>query len=340
MDMTFTKLMVDTAHGVNAENYSSTDSNEAIRNRFREVMGVAKDCSRKELHRAIRRHKQDIYEVIEDTVEDLKVSGWNANPFFTTYVEQKNIALGDVNDFYVEDDSLLTISKFAGNHHDLIRQKLGSGESFTVKTSWYGVKIYAEFEQMMLGNIDWVGFVRKIYSSWDNFVNGMIYEAFMDVEKVLPPEFIKTGTLTAEGVEELANKVADQSGSECVIFGTRTALSKLFKICDVNWISENMKEQRNTTGLIGYVNGIRLVQIPQVYEAGTRNALIDNKKLLFMPVRPDFRPIKFINEGDSYFNEVTDRETNVDMTIEAEYMSKIGVGVVMNLNFGIYKEIA
>ena len=51
MDMTFTKLMVDTAHGVNAENYSAADSTEAIRNRFREVLGVAADCSRKEMHR-------------------------------------------------------------------------------------------------------------------------------------------------------------------------------------------------------------------------------------------------------------------------------------------------
>lgn len=161
MDMTFTKLMVDTAHGVNAENYSAADSTEAIRNRFREVLGVAADCSRKEMHRAIRRHKQDIYEVIEDTIEDLRVSGWNDNPFFNEYVEQKNIALGDVNDFYVEDDSLLTISKFSGNHHDLIRQKLGAGESFTVKTSWYGVKIYTDFELMMLGKIDWASFIHS-----------------------------------------------------------------------------------------------------------------------------------------------------------------------------------
>lgn len=340
MDMTFTKLMIDTAHGVNAENYSAADSTEAIRNRFREVLGVAADCSRKEMHRAIRRHKQDIYEVIEDTIEDLRVSGWSDNPFFNEYVEQKNIALGDVNDFYVEDDSLLTISKFSGNHHDLIRQKLGAGESFTVKTSWYGVKIYTDFELMMLGKIDWASFIQKIYKSWDNFVNGMIYEAFMDVEKVLPPEFVKTGTITAENVEALASLVSEQAGSECVIMGTRSALSKLFKVCDVDWVSEDMKKERNTTGMIGYVNGIRLVEIPQVYEAGTRKALIDNKKLLFMPVRPDFKPIKFINEGDAYFNEVADRETNVDMTIEAEYMAKIGVGVVMNPNFGMYKEIA
>ena len=50
--------------------------------------------------------------MIEDTIEDLRVTGWGNNPFFREYVDERNIALGDVNDFYVEDNSLLTISKF------------------------------------------------------------------------------------------------------------------------------------------------------------------------------------------------------------------------------------
>lgn len=340
MDMKFTKLMIDTAKGINAENYSMTDSNTAIRKRFSEILGVDEHASRKEIRRALRKHKDEFFEVIEDTIEDLRVSGWGNNPFFMEYVEQKNIALGDINEFYVEDDSMLTVSKFSGNHHDLIRQKLGAGQTFSVPTSWYGVKIYTEFEQMMTGKIDWASFVQKIYVAWDNFVNGMLYTALMDAEKSLPSEFKKTGSLTMENVEELATLVGDQSGAEVVIIGTRTALNKLYKLFDPNWISNDMKNERNSTGVVGYINGIRTMMIPQVYEAGTRKPLVDNKTLLFMPVRPDFKPIKFVNEGDPYFYEVSDRETNVDMTVEAEYQVKMGVGVVLNLHYGVYKEIA
>lgn len=340
MDMKFTKLMIDTAKGINAENYTMTDSNTAIRKRFSEILEISENASRKEIRRALRRHKNEFFEVIEDVLEDLRISGWGSNPFFTEYTEQKNTALGDVNEFYVEDDSMLTVSKFSGNHHDLIRQKLGAGSVFTVPTSWYGVKTYTDFELMMIGKIDWAAYVQKIYMSWDNFVNGMVYTALMDAEKSLPAEFKKTGTLTMENVEELATLVGDQAGAEVVIVGTRTALNKLYKLFDANWISNSMKEERNTTGVVGYVNGIRTMMIPQVYEAGTRQPLIDNKTLLFMPVRPDFKPIKIVNEGDPYFNEVSDRETNVDMTVEAEYMAKMGVGVVLNLHYGVYKEIA
>lgn len=65
----------------------------------------------------------------------------------------------------------------------MIRQKLGAGQTFSIPTSWYGVKIYTEFEQMMTGKIDWASFVQKIYVAWDNFVNGMLYTALMDAEK-------------------------------------------------------------------------------------------------------------------------------------------------------------
>ena len=47
---------------------------------------------------------------------------------------------GDTNEFYVPDDSILTVSELSGNHHDIVRQRLAEGSTFRVKTSWYGVK--------------------------------------------------------------------------------------------------------------------------------------------------------------------------------------------------------
>lgn len=35
------------------------------------------------------------------------------------YVDQRNLALGDKNEFYAEDDSVLSVMKIAGNHHDI-----------------------------------------------------------------------------------------------------------------------------------------------------------------------------------------------------------------------------
>lgn len=134
----FTRLLVDTANG-RVQNYTAEDANTSLRNKFREVMHLSENFTRKEYRRAMRRYSNEIFELIEDTLEILMGKGWGENPFFRQFVEERNIGVGDENLFYVDDNTMLTVSKFSGNHHDLIRQKLGSGESFTVPTSWYGV---------------------------------------------------------------------------------------------------------------------------------------------------------------------------------------------------------
>lgn len=67
----------------------------------------------------MRRHKLDVFEVIEETLDDLLVSGWGENPFFREFVEEKFMNLGNTNEFWVNDDVILTVSEVSGNHHDL-----------------------------------------------------------------------------------------------------------------------------------------------------------------------------------------------------------------------------
>lgn len=193
---------------------------------------------------------------------------------------------------------------------------------------------------MMLGYIDWATFVEKLYSAFDRHVNGMLYTAFMDVDNVLPTDNIVTGDPTKEEIIELCQKVSGITGKEVVIVGTKVALSKLYGKMDTTWISNEMKNERNTLGMPSVVEGIRTMEIPQVYEMGTRDALIDNTKLLVVPVDASFRPVKLINCGEACFNEVTDRGTNVDMSVEAEYMHKMGVATIVNMEYGMIKMVA
>lgn len=117
-DMTFRKLLVDTAQNT-VVNYSKEQANEAIRQQFREVLGLSEGASMKEIRRALRANKAATYAIIEDTIDDRLQSGWGENPFFNRFVEVKNLADGDRNEFYVPADTILTVTKFSGNHHDL-----------------------------------------------------------------------------------------------------------------------------------------------------------------------------------------------------------------------------
>lgn len=332
----FSKLMFDTARGM--EKVNKDEANEKIREIMFQVLGVDKDADTKTIRKAIRRNKVAVYEVIEETIDNLLVSGWGDNPFFNDYVEMRNMNAGDTNEFYVPGEMILTVSKLAGNHHDILRQRLNEGSTFTVKTSFYGVKIYTEYTLFMTGRIDWASFVQKIYEAFDKMVNDMVYQAVMSAgEKVLPAsQFNKTGALVKEDLITLVEDVQTATGEEAVIMGTKTALAKLTALSETQWISESMKDERHTTGRLGLWEGVRLVEIPQSFAPNdTSKKLVDNNKLLVMPVG-DNKFIKLVYEGDSQFYEGSDPATNMDMSITAEYQTRLGIATVIGKKFGMW----
>ena len=192
----------------------------------------------------------------------------------------------------------------------------------------------------MLGYIDWSSFVEKIYEAFDHHVNQMLYTAFMDVDSVLPTDNILTGDPSRQEIIELCQKISGITGKQVAIVGTKVALSKLYDKMDTAWVSDAMKNERNTLGIPAVVDGIKTMEIPQVYEVGTRDPMIDNTKLLIVPLDSAFTPVKLINCGEAYFNEITDRETHQDMSLEAEYMHKMGVAVIVNMEYGMVRLVA
>lgn len=335
----YRKLMFETAKGI--QSVSQKEANDKIRELQFNILGVEPNASAREIKKAIRRHKVEIYEVIEETLDDLLVSGWGDNPFFNQFVEQKYMALGDTNEFWVPDDVILTVSEVSGNHHDLFRRRLGAGKSFSVKTSWYGIKIYTEYELFATGRVDWSSFINKIYEAFDKKVNDMLYAAVMSAGDQVPPtdQFVKTGELNAANRDTFMTLIEDvqmATGDEVVIMGTRSALAKLAGMGDTDWISNDMKQERYTTGRLGYFEGIRLVEIPQAFANNdTSKKLVDNTKLMIMPTG-DNKFIKMYDEGDAQFYEVTDATTHLDMTMDAEYQRKMGIATIIGKKFGVW----
>ena len=191
----------------------------------------------------------------------------------------------------------------------------------------------------MAGKVDWAGFINKIDEAFDKKVNDMVYAAVMAAgDKVLPTsQFTKTGTLNKDTLITLVEDVQTANGVEAVIMGTKTSLSKLTALADADWISNSMKEERNTTGRLGTWEGVRLVEIPQSFAPNdTTVKLVDNTRLLVMPLA-DNKFIKIYDEGEAQVKEVSDGNTNMDKTIEYEYQQKMGVATIINRKFGQYK---
>lgn len=339
----FSQLLKDYAKGEFEGGISKADADKEIRDTFRLIMGLDEKASAKEVRRAIRRNKNEIFEVIEDTVEDLLTSGWQENEFFHDFVEVKNLGMDDANEFESEDKTVLTVGKISGNHWDIDRQRLGVGETFRVPTFWVGLGVYEEFERVMTGRADWAKLVNKIYEAMDGYVNELIYKAVISAgSQVLPgsEQFYKTAALDKAAKSTFVTMIEDvqaaNRGAEVVIMGTKTALSKLFDIADANWIAEDDKKDRRNLGRLGIWEGTRVIEIPQVFAKNdTTTKMVDPNVLLIMPLA-DNKFVKLVYEGDAQIKEVTDSTEKNDMTYEFKYLTKLGVATIVNRYFGTW----
>lgn len=341
----FNKLMLDVANDNLEDGITIKEANAKITAMFKKIIGCDENSSKAEVRKAIRKNQQVLFDLIEEVVPNLLQSGWQDNPFFNEFVETRNIDIGDQNVFYTEDETILTVSKVSGNHWDLDRQRLGKGTTFSVATSWYGIAVYSEYEKLLTGLEDFATFVTKLYEAVDRFVNESIYEAFVSAASELPGgaggagQWVKTGDLgdaTKDAFMTLIEDVQMATGMDVVIMGTKAALSKLDGMQKIDWVSNEMKNERYTTGRLGYFEGTRLVEIKQGFKLNdTTHRLVDDKQLFIMPIG-DNKFVKVVNEGQPEMRQVQDNVTNQDMTYDFRYMFKIGVGVQIGLRFGVW----
>ena len=332
--MAFSDLLTETALGT--QKVTKAEANAKIVEVFQGVLGLDKNAKPAEVRKAIRRNQALVFDIIEETVQTLLVTGWGNDPFMMKYVDQRNLALGDKNEFYAEDDSILSVMRVAGNHHDIIRQRLAGGSVRSLETYWVAIKIYAEFERVVMGLEDWAKFITKVYEAYDRYIKNTVYDTMVGYATSLTGEFKKTGSMTAEDLNALCDLVSTATGMPVMIMGTRTALSNVIKLQNGTYISDAMKDEHYRTGTLGMWEGKELVEIPQIFEKGKVGAYkLDNTLIWVMPVSEE-KFIKVVNEGDTQLKTVADKDVNMDATYEYELQTKLGCGVMLNGAFGCF----
>ena len=251
--MAFSQLLTDVALG--KQEVSKEEANKKIVEVFQGVLGITKDSRPGDVRRAIRRNQALVFDIIEETIQNLLITGWGQDPFFQKYVDQRNLALGDKNEFYSEDDSILSVMKVSGNHHDIIRQRLGAGTVQSISTYWCAVKVYSEFERVVTGAEEFARFVNKMYDAYDRYVKNTLYDAMVSYATTLTGQFKQTGSITAGNLNDLCDLVSTATGYPVVIMGTRAALSNVIGLQNASYISDAMKDEHYRTGTLGMWEG-------------------------------------------------------------------------------------
>lgn len=330
MDNTVVTLCLDACRGrvanFSAENAKYTD--EAIRQAFCEILGDTKLT-----YQNWRRHKVEVFEIIEQVLNTNIPDAWNESTFYNELVEIKNFLLGQKNEFIVDDKSTLIVSKFAGNHWNTDRQKLIGKKSFSLSTEWFFIRVYDELERFLKGISTIEGMFMKLQEGLQKDIDARVYSSFNGAGTYLPAKFQHTGTFDKAKMLELVSRTQTACGKGVRIAATKQGLSALGNAIDAQWVSENMKNERQTTGRIKVWEGISTIEIPQVFTAGTYDFKISDKTLYILP--ENYRPIKLFFEGDTRTRERTEKD-NEDQTIDYQVQTKLGIGVVFEDLFSKY----
>lgn len=330
----FVQLCIDTRRGrvKTFANGMEDKVDEIARTKLDEIFGVREDEPISD--RAWKHHKDEWYEVIEDVVNVTVPDAWQNSDFYNELVESKSGNLGQKNEFIIQDNSTLIVSRFSGNHWDIDRQKLPAGKTFSVDTEWIAIMIYDETERFRKGIINLAQFFDTIQRSVQREIDDRIYSAFNGAGTYLPTEFQHTGTFVEDKLLEIAERVSVESGRNVRIAGSRSALSKIYKGMNTDYLSGAMKDDINTTGYLNFWKGYRTIAIPQSFKRGTYDFKNPDDMVYVFP--ENYKPIKLFFEGNTRSREL-DEYQNHDQTISYQLQTKLGVGVVFDSMFGTYK---
>ena len=199
----------------------------------------------------------------------------------------------------------------------------------------------------MTGAEDWAAFVMKVADAINRYLYDALYAALRGAKDNLGANWVKSGALEAANKSTLVKLCQDISmatGSEVTIFGARSALSSLTAMADVNWAPESIKEEyyRNG-GILGNWEGFAVAEIGQGLKRGTGinsasvDYMLDTDRLYVIPTSVANKFIKVVNYGETQISQVTDKDTNRDMSYEYEVLYRLGISVILNTVFGVWE---
>lgn len=301
---------------------------QAVKEKLVEILGTEKLT-----YNAWEEHRRKVFTIISEVLNITAPNAMRTNPFFMEMAELKNGADGDQNEFVVKDMSHLVVSKFSGNHWNTDRQKLIGNRAFSVPAEWFSIRVYEEIDRILKGVTTVAEMFGKIQEGLTLDVNDRVYTSFGSANIYLPEDFKESGAFVKDSMLKLIDNVQTATGSNVKIIGTRQGLSAMDAGLGSEWVSESMKNERNTNGVTRFWEGVRTVMLPQSFIKGTYEQAINPKILRVIP--DGFTPIKVWYEGENRIRQLTS-DDSLDQTEDIETQVKMGIGVVMPDLFAEY----
>ncbi|MFQ3543647.1 hypothetical protein Q7A53_06145 [Halobacillus rhizosphaerae] len=333
MDKNIVKLAVDLAKGKSitngSQNFSTDESNDTLRKAFADLMEYTTDMTDKEARKVFRKHKTEIFDLLEVIIDETLQEGLKAQ--FEGFAEYRNLAWGDANLFKTPANQIFRIALVSDGNSNIRRQRLRDGQEFSISLDTYAIKIGEDFHRFLAGRVDWAEMMAGIAESFKRDLTQRIYKAVLSSYGKYNGTYHFSGNLTEDDLVELAMHIEARTGEKVAVYGTKLALRRLAP----NAITETMKDRRNEVGFYGVISGIELREIEQSHEYGTDEFAIDNNMILVLPQNSD-KMVKVVNEGDAVIQDQQEGTTS-DMMKEYFIANRFGIAVITTKVFGFVK---
>ena len=220
IDNKLINLAVDSYFGRLGKEYSVADSQEVLRKALLEANNGKSTIDLK----AIRDGKcSNLFSIIEVVVEKVSEEGLKGDEFFTNFIEDRNLALGDSNIFHTKKDCLLTVADVAEGTQGIRRQRLESGSDVMIATQLQAIKVYEEINRVLAGRVDFNDLIRLCSQSFTRHDLDGAYAAFGSMITGLQAPYMQTGTMDADKLLDLVEHVEASTGESAMIIGTKKA---------------------------------------------------------------------------------------------------------------------
>lgn len=323
----FVKIAKDLYKGrTSHEKFSTQDSNEVLRAKFIELNGGSSKLDFK----ALRRNGVEMFEILEEILQNTVLEGLPEDSFFSKFVETKNLALGDQNSFYVPDRTMLTVSEIADGTTALRRQRIDVGTNVSITTSWKGVKIYEHLSRLLSGRVDFAEMLTALEKAFKLRINDDIYTAFTGSFASLPAAFTTSGSFDEDSMIDIIEHVEASTGKSAILAGTMKALRKV----NTATVSDTAKEDVYKMGYYGNFNGTPMMRIKQAHTVGGYTFKLSENDIYV--VTTDENPIKYVTEGEARILQGNALD-NADMTQDYFFASQYGIGTIITDLFGKFE---
>ncbi len=317
----------DATRNTLAGNYSISDASTALREELKAANGGSTIIDRRAL-----RANPALYDIVEDLITVITTEGVRGDEFFMNFVDERNLALGDKNEFVVPQNSTFVVAKMADGISTPRRQRIGEATKISVPTYIHALRIYEEFSRFMAGRIDWNELVDKVAAAMLSARYEDIYTTFTGITSStigLSETYVKSGTYSEDTLMELIDHVEAANNAPAIVLGTKAALRKATTAV----VAEAARTDVYNMGYYGKINGTDAMFINQRHKAGTEEFLFNNKELYVVSGNDKF--IKQVLEGDTVIVE-HDYTDHPDMTMDYFMSQKWGTALVLAGKIGKY----